>query len=105
MLGAVLGDVSSNGHAYHSRGRYLPGQVIFQAAPEVDTLEEEESTEVVYDNFRTIRFTGVAGHEYQLRPLPVPGSGVLIGGVSLRGEYQGYDVLNLTTGVLVAKIP
>lgn len=107
-MGAVLGEHNTTSpgsrYTYYSRGRYTAGTVTFQAATEVGIEEDEESEHIIYDNFRTVTFTGVAGHEYQLRPIPVTGT-ALMGVVSLSREYQGYDVLDQSTGVIVARVP
>ena len=86
-------------HSYYSKGRFRAGVSEFGAATEGHSFDDEDDP--VYENHRTIRFSGVGGNAYIMLPT-LSGSSLI---ASVFEEASGYVILDAATKRVVARYP
>ncbi|MFK7954808.1 MAG: hypothetical protein AB8B96_01840 [Lysobacterales bacterium] len=106
--GAVLGEhktsTTGSSHSYYSRGEFAAGQSTFHAATEIPGagLNDEGDDDREFVNLREIQFSGIAGAKYWL--LPRNQAGNSLSALIMPGPFQGYQLVDQNSGVVIAVV-
>ena len=95
--GAMIAEHRRFSHSYYSKGRFRAGVNQFETVTEGRSFDDEDDP--VYENHRTLRFSGTGGAKYIIRPT-YSGSSLLPG---VFDETSGYVIVDAATKRVIAR--